>query len=68
VTKAVDRKPAIPRRGRPARDPQSIRRNRVVTLLTDAELEKLTRVADREEKSVSAFVHEVLSQFLKRRK
>ncbi|WP_146397066.1 hypothetical protein [Planctomycetes bacterium CA13] len=64
----MDRKSGISRRGRPARDPKLIRRNRVVTLLTDAELEKLTGVADREEKSVSALVHEVVSKFLKRLK
>lgn len=55
-------------RGRPAGDPESIRSKRVVTLLTDAEFEQLTKVADREDKAVSALVHQVLSQYLRRRR
>ena len=55
------------RLGRPPGAPESIRRNRVVTLLTDAEFEKLVRFADEEEKSVSAFVHQIISRYLKRR-
>ncbi len=55
-------------RGRPPRAPESVRRNRVVTLITDAEFEKLTKLAEKEGKSVSALTHEVLSRFLRRRK
>ncbi len=55
------------RLGRPPGAPESIRRNRVVTLMTDAEFEKLTRIADEEEKSVSAMVHQIISRYLKRR-
>ena len=54
--------------GRPPGDPESSRRNRVVTLMTDAESEKLTQIAETEGKSVSALVHEVLLRFVRRRK
>ena len=54
--------------GRPPGNPESCRRNRVVTLMTDAESEKLTQIAETEDKSVSALVHEVLSRFIRRRK
>ena len=55
------------RLGRPPGDPESIRRRRVVTLVTDSEFEKLARIADEEEKSLSAMVHQIISQYLKRR-
>ncbi len=59
-----------PRRrlGRPPGAPESIRRKRVVTLITDSEFEKLTKIAEKEGKSVSALTHEVLLRFLRRRK
>ena len=55
------------RRGRPPGTPESNRRKRVVTLMTDVEFEKLTKVADEKEKSVSAMVHQIILQYLKRR-
>jgi len=55
------------RLGRPPGAPESIRNKRVVTLMTDAEFEKLMKVADEEEKSVSALVHHIVSRYLKRR-
>jgi hypothetical protein len=55
------------RLGRPPGTPESIRRKRVVTLMTDTEFEKLTQIADEKEKSVSAMVHQIISQYLKRR-
>ena len=60
--------PGCRRLGRPPGTPESVRRNRVVTLMTDAESEKLTKIADKEGKSVSALVHEVLLRFIDRRK
>jgi hypothetical protein len=54
--------------GRPPGDPESKRHNRVVTLMTDAESEKLTQIAELEDKSVSALVHDVLVRFIHRRK
>ena len=42
------------------------RRNRVVTLVTDSELESLQAAADIEDRSLSAFVHQILSQFLQK--
>ena len=55
------------RLGRPPGPPESIRHKRVVTLMTDAEFEKLTKIADEKEKSVSALVHQIVSRYLKRR-
>ena len=57
----------IRRLGRPPGAPESIRRKRVATLVTDAEFEKLTKLADEEDKSVSAMVHQIVSRYLKRR-
>lgn len=47
--------------------PESIRHERVVTLMTDAEFEKLTKLSHENEKSVSALVHQLVSRYLKRR-
>jgi hypothetical protein len=55
------------RLGRPPGAPESLRHKRVVTLMTNAEFEKLTKIADKEEKSVSALVHQIISRYLKRR-
>ena len=51
--------------GRPARDSEKTRNNRVVTFVTNSEREKLYRIAEQEERSVSWIVHRVLSEFLK---
>ena len=55
------------RLGRPPGAPESIRRRRAVTLMTDSEFEKLATLADDEEKSVSSFVHQIIAQYLRRR-
>jgi hypothetical protein len=55
------------RLGRPPRAPESIRHKRVVTLMTDAEFVKLTKVADKNEKSVSAMVHQIILRYLQAR-
>ncbi len=56
------------RLGRPPGPPEAIRRKRVVTLMTDAEFEKLKTIAEKQGKSVSALTHEILLRFLRRRK
>ena len=55
------------RPGRPPRAPESVRQNRVVTLVTDAEFKKLAKLAGEEEKSMSAMVHKIITRYLKRR-
>ena len=55
------------RMGRPARPAETARRNRVVTLVTDAELEKLTSIAEAEDRSLSSMVHQILNNHLSRR-
>jgi hypothetical protein len=52
-------------RGRPPAAPELIRRNRVVTLLTDAEFKKLRKIADKEGRSASDLVHEAVLQFFR---
>ena len=52
------------RMGRPPCPPEIVRRNRVVTMVTDAELRKLSKVANDENRSLSAVVHEILSRHL----
>jgi hypothetical protein len=59
--------PTNHRRGRPPGDPESVRHRRVVTLVTDAEYEKLTKSADENEKSISALVHQIVWRYLMRR-
>ena len=54
--------------GRPAGPPETVRRNRVVTFLTDAEFEKLEALADEKDEPLSAVLYEILSRALKRRK
>jgi hypothetical protein len=55
------------RLGRPPGNPESIRHKRVVTLMTDAEFKKLAKIADENERSVSALVHQIVLRYLKRR-
>lgn len=52
--------PGQPRMGRPQAPPQAARRNRVVTMVTDAELKKLTDLAARDQTSLSTTVHRIL--------
>ena len=54
------------RLGRPAGTPESLRNKRVGTLMTGAELEKLTKIANEKEKSVSGLAHQIISRYLKR--
>jgi hypothetical protein len=55
------------RMGRPPSSLDTVRRNRVVTMVTDAELAKLKSLVEAEGKSLSFVVHDVLSRYLKRR-
>ena len=54
------------RLGRPPGPPETVRRNRVVTLLTDTEFEELTHIAYDQGESVSALVHQIISRYLAR--
>ena len=56
------------RRGRPPQPPETVRRNRVTTFLTDDEFEKLERVAAETEKSLSAALYQLVTRALKRLK
>ena len=51
----------MPKTGRPPSSPDS---NRVVTLLTDQELEKLRRFAERKSLSLSGAVRELLTRHI----
>lgn len=50
--------------GRPPGSSESLRRNRVVTMVTDSELERLGAIAEAENESLSATVHRLLLQCL----
>ena len=54
--------------GRPASPPETVRRNRVVAQLTDAEFKKIHKWSDEKDIPVSTLVHEVLARALKRQK
>ena len=49
---------------RPRENPESVRSNRVVTFVTNRELANLERIADEKRMSLSAVVHQILSEFL----
>ena len=53
------------RMGRPRRNPESVRSNRIVTFVTNRELAKLERMTEQERKSLSAVVHRIVSGFLR---
>jgi hypothetical protein len=50
--------------GRPRENPELVRSNRVVTFVTNSELANLERIADAKRMSLSAIVHQILSEFL----
>jgi hypothetical protein len=52
------------RMGRPRLNPETVRSNRIVTFVTNSELAKLERKADKERISLSSVVHRILSEFL----
>lgn len=56
------------RLGRPPGDPAKVRRNKVFAMVTDAEIERLERLADDQDKPLSTVVYELLARALKRRK
>jgi len=57
-----------PQMGRPPQPVETTRRNRVVTMVTDAELNKLSSIADAEKQSLSSLVRLILASYLHRRK
>lgn len=52
------------KRGRPRQPPQSARSNRIVTFVTDSELENLHQIAHEEDRSLSSVVHQIVSTHL----
>lgn len=54
--------------GRPPQPAETTRRNRVVTLVTDAELKQLSLLAEDESHSLSSVVHRILASHLQGRK
>ena len=60
-----------PRSGRPRGSggpPEAVRRNRVVVMLTDAELEKLEKFAAKKDLPVGTLAYGFVARALKRRK
>jgi hypothetical protein len=54
--------------GRPPRDPETVRRHRVTTTFTDAELESLTALAESRGVPVGTVMHELVVRALKRKR
>lgn len=54
--------------GRPPAPPEQVRRNRVVVMLTDAELAALHRVADAAARPLGTVAHELLTRALRKAK
>lgn len=54
--------------GRPAKAPEKVRSNRVVVMVTDDELSKLQRIAEREERPLGTVAYKLLAGALKRKK
>ena len=52
------------KRGRPSQSLEKARSNRVVTFVTNSELEKLEQIAWEEDRSLSAVVHRIIAQHL----
>lgn len=57
-----------PRYGRPSRVSQEARSCRVVTFLTDWQVEGLDLLAQKEGRTRSDVVHRIISEFLKKRR
>jgi len=55
------------RLGRPPSPPESVRRNRVVVLVTDGELALLRTISEAWKRPVGTVAHEILAKGLRRR-
>ena len=53
--------------GRPAGPPGKVRKNRISVFVTDAEMEKLEKLAEDAEEPLGTFAYQIISAFLKRR-
>ena len=49
------------RRGRPHKPPERARPNRIVTFVTDLELQALEQIADEEDRSMAGVVHRIIA-------
>jgi hypothetical protein len=59
-----NRMPVVAVRGRPRRPGKELRSRRVVTFLTESELQELEQLAVSEDRSLSAVVHRIVSLHL----
>lgn len=57
-----------PRMGRPPKPAEEVRRNRLVVMITDAELAALRALAGKRGVPQSTLAHEVLARLLRRQK
>lgn len=64
----ADRKKKAPRMGRPPGPPEKVRRNRVTTTLTDAELDELERLAGERGIALGTMLYELVKRALRRRR
>ena len=61
---AVKKTTATGHRGRPPLPRDQVRGNRVVTFVTDKELEKLHYISGKEKETLSSVCHEIISKHL----
>ncbi len=61
------RKKGAAKMGRPAGPPENVRRNRIVVMVTDAELAKLHRMAEGSGRPLGSVAYELLTKTLHRR-
>lgn len=64
MNKSSGSRPPARRTGRPRLPLECARRNRVVTMVTDEELQWLTDCSEAGSTSVSSLVHDIVKQFL----
>ena len=64
VTDGKDSEKAAATRGRPRRPRQDVRSKRVVTFLTESELQRLEDLAVYQDRSLSSVVHRIVTLYL----
>jgi hypothetical protein len=53
-------------RGRPPLPSEKVRHNRVVTFLTDREMQQLKKISQKESKTLSAVCHKIITRHLQK--
>ena len=65
LEKMANRQRDKTKRGRPRLDRHQVRSHRIVTFVTEAELERLEQAALDDDRSMSAVVHRIITNYFK---